>query len=70
VAALRRDLEKVGAELIEYPPEQSTHAPGRNTAVLVANVTGIHTLCGAVARLIAADCPPPPVAIDEEGERT
>ena len=57
VAALRRDLEKVGAELLEYPSEQSTHAPGVNIAVLVANVTGIHTLMGAVARLIAADCP-------------
>ena len=29
--------------------------------MLVANVTGIHTLCGAVARLIAADCRPRPL---------
>jgi hypothetical protein len=58
VKALRRELEEVGVELIEYPSEQSTHNPGGNIAVLVANVTGIHTLMGAVARLIAADCPP------------
>jgi hypothetical protein len=59
VAALRRELEKVGAELLEYPPEQSTHYPDGNIAVLVANVMDIHTLARAVAKVIVASGEPP-----------
>jgi hypothetical protein len=57
IAELRRELARIGVELIQYPSEQSTHAPG-HALMLVANVTAIHTLMGAVARLIVAACPP------------
>jgi hypothetical protein len=57
IAELRSELAQVGTELLEYPTEESTHAPGQ-ALMLVANVTSIHTLMGAVARLIVAACPP------------
>ena len=47
---LRRELEQVGTDLLQYPAVQPT--------ILVADVVSIHALVGAVARLIAADCPP------------
>ena len=53
IAKLRCELEQIGVELLEYPTEQSTHASG-HALMLVANVTGIHTLARAVARLIVA----------------
>jgi hypothetical protein len=52
VEGLRRELEKVGTELLEYPFSRSTHNPRKGTLVLVANVTNIHTLARAVARII------------------
>jgi hypothetical protein len=57
IEQLRRELEKIGVELIQYPTEQSTHCPGR-TLPLVANVVDIHSLMGAVARQIVASCGP------------
>jgi hypothetical protein len=63
--ALRRDLERVGVELLEYPTEQSTHNPGQ-TLMLVANVKSMHCLMGQVARLIVAECPPPRTDEDED----
>ena len=65
IEELRRELERIGVDLIQYPSEQSTHAPGR-ALMLVANIVGIHTLCGAVARLIVAACPPLRIDDDEE----
>jgi hypothetical protein len=65
VEGLRQDLEKVGTELLEYPFSQSTHNPTKGTLMLVANVTNIHALMGAVARLIVAQCPPVCVDADE-----
>jgi hypothetical protein len=65
IEQLRRELKEVGVELIEYPSEQSTHAPG-HALMLVANMTGIRTLMGAVARLIVAACPPLHIDDDEE----
>ena len=64
IVKLRCELEQIGVELIQYPSEQSTHAPG-HALMLVANVTSIHTLVGAVARLIVAGCPP----IDDDEEK-
>jgi len=55
IAALRHELAAIGVELLEYPKEQSTHAPGHSLP-LVANIVNIRRLMGAVARLIAADC--------------
>jgi hypothetical protein len=55
IAALRRELAEIGVELLEYPKQQSTHAPGHSLP-LVANVVDHRRLMGAVARLIAADC--------------
>ena len=49
ITELRLELEKVGADLLEYPPLQSTHAPG-HALMLVANVLDIHTLARAVAK--------------------
>jgi hypothetical protein len=54
---LRCELDQIEVELIQYPTEQATHDPG-GTLPLVANVVSIHTLVGAVARLIVAECPP------------
>jgi hypothetical protein len=53
VAPLRRELEQVGTELIEYPSAQATHSPG-DVQMLVANVVDIHALAKAVARQIIA----------------
>ena len=57
VEALRGELENAGAELLVYLSEQATH----NTGVLplVANITDIHRLAAAVARLIVNNCEPP-----------
>jgi hypothetical protein len=63
IADLRIKLEHVGVELIEYPPEQSTHSPGPGIHVLVANIVSIHTLMGAVARYIAGQCARPRVEV-------
>jgi hypothetical protein len=52
---LRHELTAIGVELLVYPKEQSTHAPG-HALPLVANVVDHHRLMGAVARLIVADC--------------
>jgi hypothetical protein len=57
IEQLRRELKKIGVELIQYPTEQSTHAPGR-TLPLVANIVDIHKLMGAVARQIVTACDP------------
>lgn len=57
IEQLRRELDEVGVELIEYPSEQSTHAPG-HTLLLVADVVNMDTLMGAVGRIIVADCGP------------
>jgi hypothetical protein len=35
IAKLRCELEQIGVELIQYPTEQSTHAPG-HALMLVA----------------------------------
>src|SRR5262245_52774644 len=55
IKALRHELAEIGVELLEYPKEQSTHAPGHSLP-LVANVVEHIRLMGAVARLIVADC--------------
>jgi hypothetical protein len=55
IAALRHELAEIGVELLEYPKQQSTHAPG-HALPLVANVVDHRRLMGAVARLIVADC--------------
>ena len=65
VEKLRRELEAIGVALIQYPSEQSTHAPG-HALMLVANVTDIHSLVGAVARVIVGACPPLRIDDDEE----
>jgi hypothetical protein len=52
---LRRELAEIGVELLEYPRQQSTHAPDY-ALPLVANIVDNCRLMGAVARLIAADC--------------
>lgn len=58
IAELRSELEEVGVELLEYPSEQSTHAPG-HALMLVANVLSIHSLSRAVAKVIVASGEPP-----------
>jgi hypothetical protein len=55
IEVLRRELEDIGVELLEYPKAQSTHAPGHSLP-LVANIVDHRRLMGAVARVIAADC--------------
>jgi len=55
IEALRRELAEIGVELLEYPKQQSTHAPGR-TLPLVANTVDHIRLMRAVARLIVTDC--------------
>jgi hypothetical protein len=65
IAELRRELKQIGVDLIQYPSEQSTHANG-HALMLVANVTDIYSLMGAVGRHIVAACPPLRVADDEE----
>jgi hypothetical protein len=57
IEELRRELEKFGAQLLQYPSEQSTHAPG-HTLMLVTYAEDIYGLMGATARQIAASCPP------------
>jgi hypothetical protein len=61
IEALRRELDAIGVELLEYSKEQSTHAPGHSLP-LVANVIDRYRLMGAVARLIVADCEGPGTA--------
>jgi hypothetical protein len=55
IEALRHELNEIGVELLEYPKQQSTHAPGRSLP-LVANIIDPYRLIGTVARVIAADC--------------
>ena len=60
IEKLRRELDKIGVELIQYPIEQSTHCadvPG-GTLPLVANVVNMDSLMGAVARHIVTACGP------------
>jgi hypothetical protein len=52
---LRRELAEIGVELLEYPKEHSTHAPGHSLP-LVANVVDHRRLMAAVAGTIVADC--------------
>ena len=58
VAPLREDLAQVGTELIEYPFAQATRYPG-GVQMLVANMTDIHALARAVAKVIVASGEPP-----------
>jgi len=55
IEALRRELAAIGVELLEYPKQQSTHAPDHSLP-LVANIVDMYRLIGAVARLIVTDC--------------
>src|SRR5262249_43286470 len=55
IEVLRHELAEIGVELLEYPKEQSTHAPGHSLP-LVANIVDHRRLMGAVARAIVADC--------------
>src|SRR5262245_43176020 len=45
IETLRRELAKIGVELLEYPKRQSTHAPG-HALPLVANVIDHRRLMG------------------------
>jgi hypothetical protein len=65
IKELRHELEKFRAQLLQYPKEQSTHAPG-HALMLVAYVEDIYGLMGEVARQIAASCPPRWVYEDDE----